>query len=202
MLGLPLQPMAGWSRNPLLKSSVIILMIVTGLGLLGWLGVSRRPPTAVVITGPSEPLAYAHVAERMIAGAQHRIWLLQYVIRPDDDGVVTGLLSALAAAHARGVEVRVGLDAGMMYGSKQRDSKNDAAAAWLAAHGITVVWDETDCISHAKILIVDDHAALVGSHNWTRSALTTNREVSVVVTDPQQIARIRELVAGLPKWAE
>ena len=126
---------------------------------------------------------------------------MQYVIRPDDDGVVQGLLQALADAQKRGVEVRVGLDKGLLYGTTDRDPKNDAAAEWLTKNGIQVVWDEQDRTSHAKILIVDDHVAIIGSHNWTRAALTGNREVSMLLTDPELLAQIRTLVMGLPGWS-
>ncbi len=146
------------------------------------------------------PLAYPRAAERLIAGASKRIWLMQYVIRADDDGVVHDLLMALVAARKRGVDVRVGLDQGLLYGTTDHDPKNDAVAAWLKAHDIPVVWDELNRTSHAKVLLVDDEVAIIGSHNWTRAALTDNREVSMLITDPQQLAQIHQLLVGLPGW--
>ena len=72
------------------------------------------------------------------------------------------------------------------------------AEAWLAAHGIPVVWDEVSRTSHAKVLLIDDQQALVGSHNWTRAALLDNREASVLLTDPTQVGPIRDLLATIP----
>ena len=197
-MGLPLQPEAP-SRHRWLAPVLATVAIAGCLLALGLAGVARRPPTDLLVTMPGEPLAYARAAERLIAGARRRVWVMQYVVRVDD-GPVGALLTALAAARARGVEVRVALDRGKLYGSDAPDPKNDAAAAWLAEHGIPVAWDEEGRTSHAKVLLVDDATAVIGSHNWTRSALVDNREVSAVVTDPRQVARIRELVASVPGW--
>ena len=198
---LPLQPSAAWWRQPALRGLLSVGLAIIGLALLGWVGLTRRPPSELIITSPLAPLAYPRAAERLIAAARQRIWLMQYVIRADDDGVVHDLLMALVAARQRGVEVRVGLDQGLVYGTTDRDPKNDAAAAWLQAHDITVVWDEQNRTSHAKVLLVDDEVAIIGSHNWTRAALTDNREVSVLITDAQQLGQIHQLVLSLPGWS-
>lgn len=200
-MGLPLQPGAGWWQHPIARGLLFVLALLFGLAVLGHIGVQRRAPSELIVTGPDQPNAYPRAAERLIAGAKHRIWVMQYVIRLGDDGVVQGVLQALADARQRGVEVRVGLDKGLLYGTKARDPKNDVAAQWLIKNGIQVVWDEQDRTSHAKILMVDDRAAIIGSHNWTRAALTGNREVSLLLTDPDQLAQIRALMEGLPGWS-
>ena len=197
-MGLPLQPEAP-SRHRWLAPVIATLAVCGSLLALGLIGIARRPPGDLLVTMPGEPLAYVRTAERLIAGARSRIWVMQYVVR-FDEGPVGSLLAALAAARARGVEVRVALDRGKLYGSEAPDPKNDATAAWLAEHGIPVVWDEEGRTSHAKVLLVDDATAVIGSHNWTRSALVDNREVSAVITDPAQVARIRELIASVPGW--
>lgn len=197
-MGLPLQPEAS-SRHRWLAPVLATLAIAGCLLVLGLIGIARRPPADLLVTMPGEPLSYVRTAERMIAGAKSRIWVMQYVVR-FDDGPVGSLLAALVAARARGVEVRVALDRGRKFGSDEPDPKNDATAAYLAEHGIPVVWDEDGRTSHAKILLVDDAAAVIGSHNWTRSALVDNREVSALITDPAQVARIRELIASVPGW--
>lgn len=197
-MGLPLQPEAP-SRHRWLPPVLATAGIAGSLLILGLIGLARRAPADLLVTGPGEPLAYARTAERLIAGARTRVWVMQYVVRVDD-GPVGSLLTALAAARDRGVEVRVALDRGKLYGSEAPDPKNDAAAAWLAGHGIPVAWDEEGRTSHAKVLLVDDATAVIGSHNWTRSALVDNREVSAVITDPGQVARIRGLVASVPGW--
>ena len=198
-MGLPLQPQLV-ARPRWWSTAILISLTALSLLLVGWLGVLRRPPVELIVTGPGESLVYARTAERLIAGARQRVWVMQYVIRPDADGPVQSLLAALVAARARGVEVIVGVDRGKLYGSGQPDPKNDAAAAWLTVRGVPVVWDEETRTSHAKILLVDDEIALIGSHNWTRAALVDNREVSVRLSDPAQLRHLAEMFMGLPGW--
>ena len=44
---------------------------------------------------------------------------------------------------------------------------------------------------HAKLLIVDDERALVGSMNIDRSAFDLRRELGVTVTEPAVVARLK-----------
>ena len=194
---LPLQPGRPWTRG---WQVLVGFMVFAGLLLaLGLVGLQRRPPATLLITEPGQPLRYARAAERAIASARHRVWVMQYVVRLDD-GPVLALMEALAAAKARGVEVRVVLDRGLLYGTTDPDLKNDSAAAWLQAHGVEVVWDEVATTSHAKLVLVDDDVVLMGSHNWTRAALTSNREVSMAVHGPQEIAAIAQFFHNVTGW--
>jgi phosphatidylserine/phosphatidylglycerophosphate/cardiolipin synthase-like enzyme len=197
-MALPLQP-DPVPAPPWRHAVIMVCGVVLGLAALGLVGAVRGQPPVLLISGPGQPLSYARAAERLIAGAQRRVWVMQYVIRRDEDGPVAGLLQALVAARARGVEVRVVLDRGMVFGTADPDPKNDDAAAWCVAHGLQVVWDEVSITSHAKALLVDD-TAIVGSHNWTRSALIDNREISVVLSEPRQIASLEAVFRGIPGW--
>ncbi len=195
MTGLPLQPRPPAPRW--LVAALLLAGTLGGLALLGGLGLQRRMPGALLTGGPDLPPADARTVERHIAGARQRVWILQYVVRADD-GPVGALLQALVDARARGVDVRVALDRGRLPDG-QPDAKNDAAAAWLRDRGMTVVWDEEDRTSHAKIVIADGQA-VVGSHNWTRSALLLNREVSLLITGPAEVASLAALLTGIPGW--
>jgi phosphatidylserine/phosphatidylglycerophosphate/cardiolipin synthase-like enzyme len=196
-MALPLQPGRPWPRG--WQVLIGLLGLLALLLALGVLGLERRPPIALLITEPGQPLRYARAAERAIASARHRVWVMQYVVRLDD-GPVLALMEALAAARARGVEVRVVLDRGLMYGTTDPDLKNDRAGEWLQAHGIEVVWDEVASTSHAKLVLVDDAVVLLGSHNWTRAALTSNREVSMALQSPQEIEAIAQLFRNVTGW--
>jgi len=44
-----------------------------------------------------------------------------------------------------------------------------------------VICDSPSKTSHTKVLIIDDQFALLGSINWTYSALSENNEVSVLI---------------------
>ena len=54
-----------------------------------------------------------------------------------------------------------------------------------------MVYDPPNVTTHSKLLIVDGQKSLVGSTNWTYSALTRNHEVSVIVSSPE-VARSLE----------
>ena len=61
-----------------------------------------------------------------------------------------------------------------------------------------VVLDEEKTTTHAKIVIIDGRTAVVGSHNWTGSALSRNREASLLIDDRPVIAEIENLLLGVP----
>ena len=98
------------------------------------------------------------------------------------------MIAALGEAEARGVSVRVVLDRSPDWGSKTISPKNDPAAAALQAEGIPVYGDEENRTTHCKAWVFDQRAVILGSHNWTRSAATRNREWSVLLQD-EKIAR-------------
>jgi hypothetical protein len=168
---------------------------------LGLWGPARTPPPILILSGQDHPYAYARAAERMIAGAHKRIWMLMYVIHPDDkgaEGPVHDLLQALAEAAARGVHVQVALDLGA--DDQGPDLKHVEAERWLHDHGIHVLLDEKNRTTHAKVLIVDDATVLMGSHNWTRSAIVANREASVVLEDPDIARQLEAYCEEVPGW--
>ena len=156
---------------------------------------ARTPPPRLVLSGPDAPEQAIRLLERLCEGAQHRLWVMFYVVRADDDGPVHLLMTRLAQAQNRGVEVVVVLDRG-----HADDGKNQAAAARLATLGLPVVWDETGVTTHAKVVLADD-TVWIGSHNGTRSALMLNREAAVILTDAglaADVARWFHAIPGFP----
>ncbi len=190
--GLPLQPTLSpwpaWARRGAVLAAASAAILALGLAAPG-----RAAPVRIVLSGPGHALDYAREARRLIDGAGERIRVVVYVVRVDE-GPVRDLLQALADAVARGVDVRVCLDYGAKFDDPAIDPKHEAPAAWLQAKGVTVVLDEEDRTTHAKVLVVDRRHVLLGSHNWTASALTRNREAAVVLDDP---TLAEELEVGL-----
>jgi phosphatidylserine/phosphatidylglycerophosphate/cardiolipin synthase-like enzyme len=192
-MALPLQPDLNpwppWWRRLLIGAALALVILVLGCWSSG-----RQVPPELLLSGKGHELEYARAAERLILGAQERIWMAMYVIHPDSDGPVTTLLRALADRAQRGLDVRVLLD------QDARDDKHVAAAAWLREHGVRVVLDEGNRTSHAKVVVVDGRWILAGSHNWTRSALTGNREASWLVDDRSAATRLEADLAEVPGW--
>ena len=93
------------------------------------------------------------------------------------------LIRELIAAKRRGVEVKVILD---RREKKERNTlKNLETGALLAKGGVEVVYDPLKVVTHTKLLLIDGEISVVGSTNWTYSALEKNHEVAVLIRSPE-----------------
>lgn len=88
------------------------------------------------------------------------------------------IAEAIAAAHRRGVRVRIVSD-----DEKAFDPGSDLEL--LARAGIPVGVDTSPCHMHHKFAIFDGRTALTGSYNWTRAAASDNAENLLVTDDPR-----------------
>jgi phosphatidylserine/phosphatidylglycerophosphate/cardiolipin synthase-like enzyme len=77
------------------------------------------------------------------------------------------LLSALVEARKRGCDVRILVN-------------NIAVRDQLLKLGLHSKRFEADKLLHAKMMLIDDLIAIIGSHNYSLSALTLNHEVSLI----------------------
>ena len=197
-----LRPTPPWLGR--LLAALALALAVLALGLVS--GARRRPPEVLLSDG--HPFAYLRAVERRIALARARVWVAMYVIHLDGDpdaaapdDPAPALLRALAAAAKRGVDVRIVLDYGRNRSTGEIEPTHAVAQAWLAAHGVRVVLDELELTTHVKAVVVDERWVVLGSHNWTRSAITRNREVSLLFDDPALAAILtREVFARVPGW--
>jgi HKD family nuclease len=109
-----------------------------------------------------------------------------------------GIIATLRAAVQRGVHVRLIVNSSV-------DPADLEALLELSTDGVEVRMMETIYI-HAKTLIVDGEAALIGSQNYTMTSLDRNREVGMVVDDSALVARVvavyeRDWVRAVPAQA-
>ncbi len=106
----------------------------------------------------AEPQAGVRPFTTLIAGARHSIELTMYEL---SDRTVE---HALAGAAAHGVDVRVALNGGYY---SERSSYNDAAYAYLLAHGVHVRDTPTYfALTHQKTLTVDGRVAAIMTLNF------------------------------------
>ncbi|MBA3709671.1 MAG: hypothetical protein H0W83_12725 [Planctomycetes bacterium] len=128
----------------------------------------------------------------LIDGAQRSIELTMYQANlpadADDRHPVHKLLDRLIARSKAGVSVKVVLDAGTPEDGAAWPSA--IAAAYLAEHHVDVHWDEDDRTTHTKSMVVDGRWCLIGSTNWSFSALRKNREQSVLLDDDDLAKRM------------
>ena len=106
------------------------------------------------------------------------------------------VLAALAAAHRRGVRVRMLLD--------PRQDVNLPSRKLLLAAGVEVRWYPAPpgAKLHAKTALFDGQRLLLGSANWSLSGLSVNHELDVTTTDPGAVrAYAARFDADWPKSA-
>lgn len=147
-------------------------------------------PDEVEVDSPTDPLPadpgttravnerdFLPAALAALAAAERRIRVAEFVIY--DGAPVDDLLDALVDAAGRGVQVQL-----------LADEEGDETAAildQLGWQGVEVQLDSPVVTLHNKLIVADD-VALVGSHNWTWSALEANQEASVLVADAEVAA--------------
>ena len=85
-----------------------------------------------------------------------------------------GLADALMAAHDRGVEVDVIIDSDWKY-SAGSDYEEILAA------GVDIRGDDRGGLMHHKVMVIDEHVIITGSHNWSSSAEDSNDENCLVL---------------------
>ena len=111
----------------------------------------------------------------LLARAQHTVDV--YAEEVQDAGLET----ALVACARRRVRVRLISNAG--------DATNAAGIAALRRGGVRIRLLHHP-YTHAKMILVDGRWAFVGSENISASSLDANRELGVLVADPDALARL------------
>ena len=114
-----------------------------------------------------------------LARAERTIDIAVYLLTSDD------VVASLDAAVERGIRVRVLLEPDPYGGF----GDVEADAAHLRALGVEVRFSGKDVrFGHIKTFVVDDRVALVTSLNLTNAALTANRELGVISTEPDVVS--------------
>lgn len=196
------------SRRPgYARVLALLVILVSGFG--AWITHGQGAEAPGTSSGPL-PLApaggltlladtdYGPAVERLLGSAAARIDVTMFsCVLPTEASPkhpVRKLLDRLIERAKAGVAVRIVLDHGVPL-SRQKEGEelpSDAAARYLKAAGIDVRWDEDRRTTHTKSLTVDSRWCVVGSTNWTYSALLKNREQSVLVDSPALAKELTE----------
>ena len=131
-----------------------------------------------------EPGAGMTPVYRFMAGATRTITVTMYEL------VDATAEHILAAAAARGVRVRVLLDAA------REEARNRPAMAYLAAHHVDAVFAPRQRIVHQKTICVDDQACLVMTLNLVAADYASTRDVAVEDRDRSDVAAIETTFAA------
>jgi len=131
------------------------------------------PPVIMSVFSPED----GHEIISLIDGAEQTIDIEMYVFTSRD------VVEALERAKARGVDVRIIVERNTISGG------NDEIYRELGAKGFNVRYaSRVYALTHSKFMIIDGDIVLVGSHNFSNSALYENREASVIIRS-EDIAR-------------
>ena len=127
----------------------------------------------VAQTAPGEEIRA--MLEAVLGAARERVWAEVFTLTDPD------VIAQLAAAHRRGVDVRVLLDPNQPYNRRGYDV--------LKASGVGVRWYPIPrgALLHAKIGLFDGRLVL-GSANWSLSGLGVNHELDIETQDPHAVA--------------
>jgi cardiolipin synthase A/B len=160
--------MAGMTRE---KAAVLFLLVLVA-ALVFYIAFLPAPPCAGCNARVSllfSPGAEGEVAS-FIRSAREGIDIEMYVFTSDD------IARELGDAVKRGVRVRVIMEA------RVDDSRKQRMFDTLSALGCEVRWASFSYkLTHSKFIVVDGKRALVGSINFSESALNYNREAAVEV---------------------
>lgn len=128
---------------------------------------------------------YAEV-KKLLSEAKNSIYISLFISKYHSDrpkSLPNQLLYKLIEAKNRGVEVKVILDQSSV--KPYVSQYNDAAYSYLKDAGVEVNYDIPSVKLHDKLIIIDGSIVIIGSHNWSTSALRSNSETSVVINSPQ-----------------
>lgn len=162
------------------------------------LGALAPDPAASLVTpvwtGPPAPtpdrLTSAVVVD-LISGARSSLLLVGYAVH--NEPTVT---TALVDAAARGVSITLVLER-----SADNPQFRGSGSAFPGLKATRLCWPRpprsTGASLHAKLLVIDDSAALVGSANITGAALGNNLECGVLITGGATPLRLRTQIDNL-----
>ena len=177
----------------------VILAFATGFVSSQMLVLKERPEVNVIYANGTKIMAlndgnYYPVVIKEIENANSTIHIVMYEMKwygePENDShEVSRLGIALVKAHKRGVDVKIILEDGKTHGYENRGigENNTKWKEYFESRGIEVRWDGSGQTTHDKLIIIDGKIVVVGSTNWSTSALKYNHEANVLL-DGKEVA--------------
>jgi phosphatidylserine/phosphatidylglycerophosphate/cardiolipin synthase-like enzyme len=132
--------------------------------------VNDRDYVPFLLSSINEAELYIHVV----------MYLMKYYPQDTLNGV-SQLQKALIAAKQQDVDVKIVLERSD-YNSSLNET-NESTFVYLDSMGLEVRFDPVSVTTHAKLVVIDDQIAFVGSSNWSKSAFEDNNEVNIKIQD-------------------
>ena len=147
---------------------------------------SFDPASPIKLQPVLTPDNYMEVVPSLLAGAKRSILVEQQYVRTGSASVGR-LLDAIGSAMDSYPDLDVRFVLGKAFNPGDEKRIADAIADLKSRLGLKLgthvrFVDQTRLVHcHAKLIVVDEAQALVGSQNWSETAVATNREASVLV---------------------
>ena len=129
------------------------------------------------------PTAATELFYAAIAGAGRRLWLTTAYFAPDRT-----FEEALCDAARRGVDVRIMVNGKEVDKEVARKAGQRSYGKLLEAGARVFEYDRT--MLHAKVLVIDDQWANIGSGNFDSRSLDLDLEINVALFDPDLVAQV------------
>ena len=111
------------------------------------------------------------------------------------------ILAHLGRAVKRGVDVKVVLEITGKT-SDELSAQNRKTKRLLEEQGVVVYLDSPRKTTHTKLIVIDQRLVILGSHNWTQSALKYNNEISLLVESQELAREARDYILTIIKDAK
>ncbi len=105
-------------------------------------------------------------------------------------GGVQKLNHAIIGAARRNIKIRALLNIESM--GHAITKINTRTGNFLMRYGCEVKFYHVGHLVHAKMMIIDKKILILGSHNWTKSAFSRNKEASIIVEGVNSIKPYRQ----------
>ncbi len=112
-------------------------------------------------------------------------------------GKCQSIVRSLKKAQKRGVKIQVFLE-----GDSHGGWRNKQTLALLKKVGIVGKYDSKKRLTHAKLVLVDDHYVLIGSTNLTHNSMSNNNESNLLVHSSQAVSFYRKYFEHLWHFPE
>lgn len=167
-------------------------------------GNSNLVSRSLIVTRPGEiqlltDKTYYQTITHLIRTARSRIDIAMFIFKTSKakSNRPRHILQELAAARKRGVRIEVILEKSGY--DEELNKENKQTAAQLRRNGISVAFDDYKTTTHAKLMVIDQHLCLLGSHNLTHSALAYNHETSLLVDNRELAEQLLAYMEKLPQ---
>ena len=133
---------------------------------------------------------YFRAVKETLSKAKKSISLVMYLIELSshrENLKADQLVDSLIEAKQRGVDVEVILDQNVDFVQRRSKSEWEAKVKSMLAYkrlkeaGVKVRYDEPVRYTHAKAIVIDRNIVILGSTNWTESALNKSNEINALI---------------------